>query len=258
MRRNPLEFRALEGLPEIEPGDDLAAHVRRGLQGAALELEAGDVLVVAQKAVSKAEGRFVDLATVVPSGRAIELAAVVRKDPRFVELVLAESSTVVRAVPNILVTRHRCGFVMANAGIDRSNVPAGARDGGEWVLLLPIDADQSARRLSEALGPPGAGWPAVIISDSFGRPWRRGVVNVALGVSGLPALVDLRGTIDREGRVMQSTEVALADAVAAGAGIAMGEAAEGTPVVHVRGVRWRDPAQDGQALVRPFDEDLFR
>ncbi|NBW90625.1 MAG: coenzyme F420-0:L-glutamate ligase [Gammaproteobacteria bacterium] len=247
-----LAFAAVPGLPEITPGSDLAALIRDALRRAAIELAPGDALVVAQKAVSKADNRYVDLAGVEAGAEARELAARVRKDPRFVQVVLDESSAVLRAVPNILITRHRCGYVMANAGIDRSNVPGAEPDGAGRVLLLPIDCDASAAQLSQALG----GVP-VIISDSFGRPWRQGVVNVALGVAGLPALVDLRGATDREGRVMQTTQVALADAVAAGAGLVMGEGAQGTPVVIARGLDFSAPLADGRALLRPLNEDLF-
>lgn len=259
MRDAPLELRALEGLPEIRRGDDLAALIGAALVRQGITLRAGDALVVAQKVVSKSEGRVVDLATVTPSARAVELAARVRKDPRFVEVVLAESSAVVRAVPDILITRHRQGFVMANAGIDRSNLP-GAED--DLVLLLPEDCDASARRLREGLTtvafvPDGVA-PAVVISDSFGRPWRQGTVNVALGVAGMPAVRDHRGGFDREGRVLQTTQVALADALAAAAGLVMGETTESTPVVLARGLDFSGPLADGRSLIRPPDEDLFR
>ena len=249
MRVAPLELRALEGLPEIRRGDDLAALIGAALARHAITLRAGDALIVAQKVVSKSEGRVVDLATVTPSARAVELAARVRKDPRFVEVVLAESVEVVRAVPDILITRHRQGFVMANAGIDRSNVPGA---GDDLVLLLPEDCDASARRLRERLT------CAVVISDSFGRPWRQGTVNVALGVAGMPALRDLRGGLDREGRVLQTTQIALADALAAAAGLVMGETTESTPVVLARGLDFSGPLTDGRSLIRPPDEDLFR
>lgn len=259
MRDAPLELRALEGLPEIRRGDDLAALIGAALVRQGITLRAGDALIVAQKIVSKSEGRVVDLATVTPSARAVELAARVRKDPRFVETVLAESVEVVRAVPDILITRHRQGFVMANAGIDRSNVP-GAED--DLVLLLPEDCDASAQRLRErlttaAVVPDGVA-PAVVISDSFGRPWRQGTVNVALGVAGMPALRDHRGGFDREGRVLQTTQVALADALAAAAGLVMGETTESTPVVLARGLDFSGPLADGRSLIRPPDEDLFR
>jgi len=245
-----ISLQALPGLPEVAAGDDLAALIRQGLQRAALKLGADDLLVVAQKIVSKAEGRLVALADIEPSAAASRLAIEVRKDPRFVELVLRESSAVLRAVPNILITRHRCGWVMANAGIDRSNVASG----DTHVLLLPQDCDASARRLREALAPEH---PAVIISDSFGRPWREGTVNVALGVAGYSAVLDQRGQTDRHGRVLQATQAALADAVAAAAGLVMGEAVEGTPVVLVRGLDFSGPPADGRALLRSPEGDLF-
>ena len=262
MASAPVVVQPLPGLPEIRRGDDLATLILAALRRADLALQAGDVLVVAQKIVSKAEGRSVDLTTITPSSKAVELAARVQKDARFVEVVLSESAEVVRAAPGVLVTRHRLGFVMANAGIDRSNVPAEDTTRPEdTVLLLPVDCDGSAARLRAritALAPLGAAEPAVVISDSFGRPWRQGVVNIALGVAGLPALRDLRGGLDREGRSLQMTQVAVADALAAVAGLAMGEAAEGMPVVHVRGLDISGPLSDGQSLIRPPNEDLFR
>ena len=251
---------ALTGLPEIEPGMDLAALIVEALDTARITLAARDVVVVAQKVVSKAEGRLVDLDSVVPSARAQRYAALTRKDPRLVELVLGETEEIVRAVPGVLIVRHRLGFVMANAGVDRSNVPSHC-DGEpprERVLLLPRDPDASAaelrRRLLERDGAP----VGVIVSDSFGRPWRLGVQNVALGSAGLPSLVDRRGERDRSGRAMEVTEVALADAIAAAAGLVMGEAAEGTPVALVRGLDWDAPERPASALMRPKAEDLFR
>lgn len=252
-----VEFIALPGLPEVGAGDDLAALTRAALVRSGHVLRASDVLVVAQKIVSKAEGRRIRLSEVIPSDEARALAERVLKDPRFVELVLAESLEVIRAVPNILITRHRSGHVMANAGIDRSNVPAepAASADDEAVLLLPRDCDASAASLRAALAPES---PAVIISDSFGRPWRQGTVNVALGVAGFPSLLDLRGGVDREGRRLQTTQIAAADAVAAGAGLVMGETTEGRPIVLVRGLDFSGPVRDGRALLRPIDEDLFR
>jgi coenzyme F420-0:L-glutamate ligase/coenzyme F420-1:gamma-L-glutamate ligase len=246
-----VNFFALTGLPEIRVGDDLAALIRQAIHENGFALESHDLLVIAQKIVSKAEGRLVRLTEVTPSVEAEALALKVQKDPRFVELVLRESTEVVRAVPNILITRHRCGWVMANAGIDRSNIP----NAEDHVLLLPEDCDASARRLREALAPEH---PAVIISDSFGRPWREGTVNVALGVAGYASVLDLRGTVDREGRTLQSTQIALADAIAAGAGLVMGESTEGIPVTLVRGLDFSAPLSDGRSLVRPSEGDLFR
>lgn len=254
-----VQLHALGGIPEIVEGADLSAIIREALGRERLGLQSTDVLVVAQKIVSKAEGRRVRLAEVEPSADAHALALQVGKDPRFVELVLRESTTIVRTAPNILITRHRSGHVMANAGIDRSNLP-GSED-EQTVLLLPLDADASAAALRAALAPER---PAVIVSDSFGRPWRQGTVNVALGCAGISALLDLRGGSDREGRTLQTTQIALADAVAAAAGVVMGETQEGTPVVLVRGLQLPAPRTEhaherGIApLLRPLEEDLFR
>ncbi|MBM6577834.1 coenzyme F420-0:L-glutamate ligase [Microvirga sp. SRT01] len=239
-----IRIEPVTGLGEIAPGDDLADLLRPRVAPAA-----DTVLVVTQKIVSKAEDRYVDLHTVRPGATAIDLAERTRKDPRLVELVLAESSAVVRAAPNVLITRHRTGHVMANAGIDQSNIGAG---GNDRVLLLPLDADTSAAALHDALGIP------VVIADSFGRPWRYGTVNVAIGAAGLPSLVDQRGDEDRDGRTLQVTQVALADMIASAAGLAMGEASEGIPAAIVHGLAWHAVPRAASALVRPLEEDLFR
>lgn len=244
-----LTLTALSGIGEIAPGDDLA-----GILGAALgKLSRPGILVVAQKVVSKAEDRYVALETVTVSPRAAELAALTRKDPRLVELVLAESVEVLRAKPQVLIVRHRLGYVMANAGIDRSNV--GGRD---RVLLLPRDPDASAAALRAALEERCGVTPGVIISDSFGRPWRRGVTHVALGAAGLPALINRRGEPDRNGRRLEVTEVALADQLASAAGLLMGEGAEGLPAVWISGIAWAAPHVPARSLIRPLEEDLFR
>ncbi len=256
MRVPAVSFLGIGGLPEIAPGHDLAAEILAALQRMACPLQDRDILVVAQKVVSKREARWVDLDAVTPGAEAIKLGERTHKDPRFVEVVLRESSAVVRAARNVLITRHRLGFVMANAGIDRSNISAGPCS--DRVLLLPADPDGSARELCDALRLATGCVLAVIVSDSFGRPWRNGVVNVALGVSGMAAVHDLRGTPDRAGRVMETTQVAVADAVAAGAALAMGEAGEGVPVVLARGIDWTASAANGQTLIRPLEEDLFR
>jgi coenzyme F420-0:L-glutamate ligase / coenzyme F420-1:gamma-L-glutamate ligase len=255
-----VQFVAIEGLPEIEPGTDLAALLIGALEAQSLAPRAQDVLIVAQKVVSKAEGRFVELGSIVPSPEAQRLATVTRKDPRIVEVVLRETDEVVRASANVLIVRHRLGFVMANAGVDRSNVPPGGARAAvrERVLLLPRDPDGSAVALRDALMKRFGVRFAVIVSDSFGRPWRRGVLNIALGSAGLPALIDRRGELDREGRALEVTEVAFADAIAAGAALVMGEAAEGTPVVLVRGLEWKAAESNAAALRRPKSEDLFR
>lgn len=246
---------ALTGLPEVSAGDDLSALLIPAL--ARLEPRPGerDVLVVAQKVVSKAEGRRVELASVSAGARAQELALITGKDARLIELILAESTEVLRARPDVLIVRHRLGFVMANAGIDRSNVPS---EGAAAVLLLPRDPDASAARLRASLASHLGGPGGLIISDSFGRPWRKGVVNIALGACGVGALIDRRGAADRSGRRLEVTEVAYADALAAAAGLVMGEAAEGIPAVLIRGCLPPVPGQNAQALIRPLAEDLFR
>ncbi len=236
-----IEALALEGLPEVRPGDDLAAL----LSG---DLQATDVLVVAHKVVSKAEGRVVDLASVSPGAWAQDWAAQWDKDPRAVQVVLDEAAEVVRADGGRLICRTRHGFVCANAGVDRSN--AGGED---RAVLLPLDPDASARGLRAALG------CAVVISDSFGRPWRIGQMEVAVGCAGLEPLADYRGELDRDGRVMVASHVAVADQAAAAADLARGKAA-GQPAVRLRGLERYVLDHDGPgavALVRARDGDLF-
>ncbi|HEX2101686.1 MAG TPA: coenzyme F420-0:L-glutamate ligase, partial [Candidatus Synoicihabitans sp.] len=255
-RMKTVSFTALPGLPEIRAGHDLARSIIDAAVRSELTPCAFDVLVVAQKIVSKSEGRTVDLRSIEPSTAAFELAETSGKDARLVEVILSESQQVLRAVPNVLIVRHRLGCVMANAGVDRSNVPNAA--GEEKVLLLPVDPDASAARLRRELMTYWQTPFAVIISDSFGRAWRNGVVNIALGAAGLPALVDRRGERDRDGRKLGVTEVALADAIAAGAALAMGEADEGTPVVIARGLKWSAPETTAAGLLRPKEKDLFQ
>lgn len=246
----------LAGIKLIEPGDDLGAIAADAFAANGLVPENGDVLVVAQKIVSKAEGRYVDVTSVSPSERAVALGAEVDKDPRFVEVVLSESNRVVRHRPGLLIMEHRLGFVMANAGIDHSNVTA--PDGGERVLLLPVNPDSSAQMLRQNLADAFGVRIAVIISDSFGRAWRKGTVGVALGAAGLPALIDMRGRPDLFGRPLQVTETGFADEIAAAAGLLMGQADEAVPMVLVRGLDWSAPEMPAAALVRPAEHDLFR
>lgn len=248
-------FTALPGLPEIVAGADLTELIALAVDSAGWVPAPFDIFVVAQKVISKSEGRVVDLRTVTPSPRALELAAQTRKDPRLVEVVLSESQEVMRAGPNVLIVRHRRGYVMANAGVDRSNVPGAGED---RVLLLPEDPDASAARLRNELTTRWQVPIAVVISDSFGRAWRNGTVNIALGAAGLPSILDRRGEYDREGRALEMTEVALGDAVAAGAALVMGEASEGTPVVMARGLEWTASERNAAALLRPLEQDLFR
>lgn len=245
----------LPGIPEVAPGSDLAALLGQAI-GRAGGLRGGDILVVAQKVVSKAEDRFVELSAVSPGARAQELAVITGKDARLIELVLSESVKVLRARRDVLIVRHKLGFVMANAGIDRSNVAGDALP--ERVLLLPVDPDASAAALRAALQQAHGHAPGVIISDSFGRAWRRGVVNVALGAAGVPSLWNRRGEPDRAGRRLEVTEVALADALAAAAGLVMGEAAEGLPAVLIRGGGFGAPVNPARTLLRPLEEDLFQ
>jgi coenzyme F420-0:L-glutamate ligase/coenzyme F420-1:gamma-L-glutamate ligase len=247
---------ALSGIKLVERGDNLGAITVTALRDNRLVPKNGDVLVVAQKIVSKAEGRFVDIATVEPSERAIALAPEVDKDPRFVEVVLSESKRVVRHRPGLLIVEHHLGFVMANAGIDHSNVAA--EDGAERVLLLPVDPDGSAKALRQHLLSAFGVGIGVIISDSFGRPWRKGTVGVALGADGLPAFVDLRGHPDLFGRELLVTETGFADEIAAAAGLVMGQADEAIPMVLVRGLTWSAPDVPAAGLVRPAEHDLFR
>jgi coenzyme F420-0:L-glutamate ligase / coenzyme F420-1:gamma-L-glutamate ligase len=249
-------FVALAGLPLVKPGDDLATIILAALAASQEKLCDGDVLVLAQKIVSKAEGRFVRLDSVAPSGAAQQLAREVNKDPRLVELILRESTEVVRYRRDVLVVAHRLGFVMANAGIDMSNIEQNGAD--ETALLLPEDSDASCARLHASLKALTGADVAVIINDSHGRAFRNGTVGVAIGAAGLPALTDRRGEPDLFGRALQHTEVALADEIAAAASLLMGQAGEGKPVVLARGVPMQ--RRDGSAaeLVRAKRLDLFR
>lgn len=250
-----IQIHPLSVTGEIRPGDDLVRLLVDTAESAAIVPRGFDVLAVTQKIVSKAEGRFVDLATVRPGSEAVKLAALTRKDPRLVELILSESSDIVRAAPHILITRHRSGHVMANAGIDQSNTGPSDR---ERVLLLPLDSDASAERLRKTFATLWSKPAAVLIMDSFGRPWRHGVTCVALGASGLPSLVDHRGELDRDGRALEVTQVALADMIATAAGLVTGEGAESVPAAIVQGLRWTATDRPVSALIRPIEEDLFR
>ena len=249
-----IELLAPDGIPEIRPGDDLAGIIAEALRGAEIGLRSDDVLVVTQKVVSKAEGRVVDLASVDPSPTAREFAERWGKDPRQVELVLRESAEILRmADGGLIISRTPHGFVCANAGVDLSNV-----GDQEVATLLPVDPDASARRLADRLGELTGVRPAVVISDSFGRPWRNGIVNVAVGVAGLIPLLDLRGTPDAQGREMRSTVIAIADEIASAAELATGKT-DRRPAVVVRGYTGQR-SSDGPgaaALVMDRAQDLF-
>lgn len=240
----------------MQPGDDVAGHILRALAEAGMNLLAGDILVIAQKIISKAEGRLVQLDRVIPGERAQEVAEATNKDPRLVELILQESDEISRMGPGVLIVRHRLGFTSANAGIDRSNVKQTVDN--ETVLLLPSDPDASAEQIRLAIAEKCGVSIGVVISDSHGRPFRLGTVGVAIGVSGLPALWDRRGEADLHGYALQHTDVGVGDELAAAAGLLMGQGSEGLPVVLVRGLAL--PQEDGRAadLVRPKDKDLFR
>lgn len=246
---------AVPGIPLIDPGDDLAAVIIDALKNEQIQLQPGDVAVIAQKIVSKAEGRYVALKNVVPSERAQTLASQTGKDPRYAELILSESEEIVRHRPNVIIAAHRLGYVMANAGIDQSNI---GRSGEERVLLLPRDPDRSAAALKAAFDQAFGIDTGVIINDSFGRPWRLGVTGVALGAAGVPALKDMIGEPDLFGRPMQVTAIAIADEIAAGASLLMGQAAEGLPVVIVRGLMLSGSSLPASALIRPRGQDMFR
>lgn len=240
----------------VQRGDDLPALIADALGRAGLTLHDRDVVVLAQKIVSKSEGRDVDLATVEPSAAAEKLAEEVGKDPRLVHVVLSESAKVVRSRPNLMIMQHRLGFVMANAGVDQSNVaPA---DGVHRALLLPVDPDGSAEAIRAALADRFGVKLGVVISDSFGRPWRRGTAGVAIGCAGLPSFIDLRGQPDLFGRTLEVSIVGFADEIAAAASLLQGQAAEGQPVAIVRGLSWTAPEAPVSALIRPPEEDLFQ
>jgi coenzyme F420-0:L-glutamate ligase/coenzyme F420-1:gamma-L-glutamate ligase len=252
-----LAFLPIIGLPEVQPDDDLIQLLEQALRDTTSpDLRDGDVLVLVQKIVSKAENRYVDLTTIEPSNEARELAKRCRKDPRLVELVLRESTEVVRAVSDVLIVRHRLGFVVANAAIDQSNLP----QGGDRALLLPLDPDASAADLRARIKQRLNTDVAVLISDSFGRPWRMGVSGVCVGCAGLSSLVDLRGTLDRHGRPLQVTQLAVADQLCATATLVCGEAAEGRPMLIIRGVpaQYLQQSRGARELVRPLSQDLFR
>jgi coenzyme F420-0:L-glutamate ligase/coenzyme F420-1:gamma-L-glutamate ligase len=264
----PLTLTPLTEIPLIRHGDNLADILVRALDKTNIELQDGDILVLAQKIVSKAEGRTVNLATVTPSQRALELAEKTRKDARFIELILRESNEILRARAGVIIVEHKLGFVCANAGIDHSNVNPpetseaskdfGNPDAEDWVLLLPADPDLSAGKMRDAIQSKTGKQIGVLIIDSHGRAWRNGTVGVAIGIAGLPGLQDLRGKPDLFGYTLQVTQVGAADELAAAASLVMGQAAEGTPAVHVRGFPY--PLREGslKELLRPKEQDMFR
>ena len=248
-----MQLFALDGIPLIKPGDELAALIVEALQSSQLSLQNGDVLVLAQKIVSKSENRYVTLSSSDPSARAQKLARICNKDARLVEIILGESRAVVRARRDVLIVEHRLGFVLANAGVDASNVGDEGR-----VLLLPIDPDGSSQALCRALSIASGVEIGVLINDSWGRAWRMGTIGSAIGLAGVPGVEDLRGKADLFGRILRSSELAVADELASAASLVMGQAGEGHPVVLVRGFPYALRESSAAELVRPRSLDLFR
>ncbi len=248
----------LQHIPLVKPGDSLPELILQALQLEQIQLQDGDILILAQKIVSKSEGRLVNLESIQPSPRALELGAQIDKDPRQLELVLRESREVLRIRPGTIIVEHRLGFICANAGIDHSNVAGEGTKGEEWVLLLPEDPDATAAHIRQHLEESSGAKLGVMIIDSHGRAWRQGTVGMAIGLSGLPGLVDLRGSPDLFGYNLKITQVGAADELAAAGSLVMGQAAEGTPVVHARGFPY--PLREAALgeLIRPKELDLFR
>jgi coenzyme F420-0:L-glutamate ligase/coenzyme F420-1:gamma-L-glutamate ligase len=253
-----LTLTPLQNIPLIRRDDNLADIVVNAIQATDIALQDDDILVFAQKIISKAEGRAVNLATVTPSHRAIELAKQTEKDARVVELILQESNEVLRTRAGAIIVEHKLGFVCANAGIDHSNVAGLGDQAEEWVLLLPQNPDQSAEKMRDEIKSKTGKRVGLLIIDSHGRAWRNGTVGVAIGIAGVPGQEDLRGKPDLFGYTLQVTQVGVADELAAAASLMMGQAAEGTPAVHVRGFPY--PLREGKLkeLIRPKDQDLFR
>lgn len=253
-----LTLTSLHHIPLIRHGDDLADIVVNAIGRNGIAIEDNDILVIAQKVVSKAEGRAVNLVTITPSERATELAKQTDKDPRVVELVLRESNEILRTRIGTIIVEHRLGFICANAGIDHSNVAGLGDSNEEWVLLLPAQPDHSAETLRDAIRSKTGKRIGILIIDSHGRAWRNGTVGVAIGIAGLPGVEDLRGKPDLFDFTLRITQVGVADELAAAASLVMGQAAEGTPVVHVRGFPYPLRESTLKELIRPREQDLFR
>jgi len=258
MKRTPLVLTSLIGIPEIKAGNDLGRVIADALKSNEVFLEDGDIIVIAQKIVSKAEGRLINLTSVQPSEKAKEIAAYVEKRPELIELILKESNEVLRTRPGTIIVEHKSGFVCANAGIDHSNVKGNWGEPEDWVLLLPENADDSAVRIRNGIEAITSKKIGVMIIDSHGRAWRMGTIGMTIGLAGVPALVDLRGQPDLYDYKLRVTVVAAADELAAGASLLMGQAAEGTPVVHVRGFPYALRESTSQELVRYKSYDMFR
>ena len=256
LANSSLKLTAIPNIPMIQEGDDLGMILGDALTAAVPSLQDGDVVVITHKIISKAEGRYVTLSTVAPSMEAIDLALETKKDPALVEVILSESKKILRHRVGLIIAEHKLGMVMANAGIDQSNSPD--QDGQQRVLLLPENPDRSSDEIRHALEARFQKRLAVVVTDSVGRAWRNGIVGLAIGASGLPALLDLRGRSDLDGRDLQVTQVGLADEIASAAELLMGEADEGQPVVLLQGLTWTGETMPASALIRHPDEDLFR
>ena len=256
MVRAKLELTALPGIPMVQPGDDIGQLIADSIARTSIILKPQDLLVVAQNIISKSEGRVIALDKIKPRPDAREWAAKTDKDPRLVELILMESNRVVRHRPGVMIVEHRLGFVMANAGIDQSNV--GPKEDGEHAILLPLNPDDSAARLRTALHASQGVDIGIVISDSFGRPFRSGTAGVAIGTAGLPALLDLRGEPDLFGRELGVSISGFADEIAAAASLLMGQGNEGLPAVIISGLTWTRPDTNAAEIVRDPGEDLFR
>ena len=242
----------IPGIPEIHPGDDLALAITCAANSTSLQLRDDDVLIVAQKIVSKSEGRLVNLCEVTPSDHAIEIAIRQGRDPRLIQIILSESSSLIRHDQHVLITETHHGFICANAGVDRSNVI-----GADWVALLPVDPDHSARQLRRRLHELAGVQPAIIITDTFGRAWREGLTNVAIGLAGIEPLLDLRGQRDDHGKDLSATILAIADEMAAASGLLMRKTAR-LPVILLRGYDYQAGMATAKRLIRPRERDLFR
>ena len=253
-----LELTPVPDFPLVVPGDDLAGFILSSCRKAAIEIQDGDIFVLAQKIVSKAEGRLFNLNVVTVSEQAVDLAQKTGKDARIVELVLRESRQVLRYRTNVLIVEHKLGFVCANAGIDHSNVQGEDGNPEDWMLLLPEDPDGSADRIRKKIEHELGKQIGVMIIDSHGRAWRNGTLGTVIGLSGVPGLVDLRGKPDLFGFRLKITQVAAGDELAAGASLVMGQADEGTPVVHARGFPYALREASLKELIRPEQEDMFR
>ena len=248
----------LKGIPLIHPGDDINNIIINGLIENNIILSEGDIVVVTQKIISKAEGRLINLQQIEPSDEAIKLAGITNKDPRLVELIITESNSIIRAVSGTLIVEHKCGFICANAGIDHSNVQGDYGNPGDWYLLLPENPDSSAKKIRMSLENYFSTGVGVLVIDSHGRPWRNGTIGMTIGISGLPALVDMIGKEDIFGYKLLATQVGVADELASAASLLMGQSSESIPVVHVHGFPYPLRESSIHELIRNKNKDLFR